>query len=99
MFTGQCQLFLFHVKGNGLSEINLFLFHKSGKSLVCFLGKGIIVTVNAVFMQLLLNNRVVVPENECIIVGLVLDDAEFGINVVLHLVVVTVNMVRSDLHQ
>ena len=50
-------------------------------------------------MKFLLYDGVVVPENEGIIIRLVLDNTEFGIYVILHFESVTVQMVWSDVHQ
>ena len=49
--------------------------------------------------QLSADDGVVVPVDESIFRSLVLRDAEFGIHIVLHLVVVTVQMIRRDVHQ
>ena len=50
-------------------------------------------------MKFLLYDRVVVPENESIIIRLVLDYTEFSIHVILHFKSVTVQVVWSDVHQ
>ena len=50
-------------------------------------------------MQFLLNNRVIVPEYERVVVCLVLNDSEFSVHVVLHLVIISVQMVGRDIHQ
>ena len=50
-------------------------------------------------MKFLLYDGVVVPENEGIIICLVLDNTEFGIHVILHFKSVTVQMVWSNVHQ
>ncbi len=55
--------------------------------------------MNAIFMQFALDDGVIVPEDEGIVRSLVLDDAEFCIHIVLHLVIVTVQMVGGDVHQ
>ena len=45
------------------------------------------------------NNGIVVPEYESIFSRLVPDNAEFGIHIVLHLVVITIQMVRRYIQQ
>ena len=55
--------------------------------------------VDAVFVQFPLDNRVVIPEDKCISIGLVLDNAELGIYIVLHLISVTVQMIGRNVHQ
>ena len=52
-----------------------------------------------VFLQFLSDDRVVIPEDESIVRGLVLGNAEFSVDVILHTVVVAIKMVRSDVHQ
>ena len=44
-------------------------------------------------------DRVIVPEDEGVIGGLVLCNTELGIDVVLHAMVVSVQMIRCDVHQ
>ena len=53
----------------------------------------------AIFVQLALYDRVIVPEYKCVVIRLVLYDAELGIHVILHLIVVTVQMVGSYVHE
>ena len=45
------------------------------------------------------NNGIVVPEYKSIFGRLVLENAEFGIHIVLHLVVITVQMIRRYVQQ
>ncbi|OAV74510.1 hypothetical protein Barb7_01987 [Bacteroidales bacterium Barb7] len=45
------------------------------------------------------DDGVVIPEDESIGVGLVLEDAEFGVRIVLHLVIISVQMVGGDIQQ
>lgn len=51
------------------------------------------------FCQFLSDDRVIVPEDESIVRCLVLGDAEFSVDVILHTMVVAIKMVRSDVHQ
>ena len=50
-------------------------------------------------LQLTCDYGVVVPVNESVARGEILQDAEFGIDVVLHLVFVAVEMVGRDVHK
>ena len=45
------------------------------------------------------NDRVVVPEDECIFRRLVLNDAELGVHIILHLVIITVQMIGRYIQQ
>ena len=49
--------------------------------------------------QLSADDGVVVPVDESIFRSLVLRDAEFGIHILLHAVIVSVQMVRGNVHQ
>ena len=50
-------------------------------------------------VQFPLDDGVIIPEDESIFRSLVLCDAEFGIHIVLHTMVVTVQMIGCDVHQ
>ena len=49
--------------------------------------------------QFAFNDRVVVPEDKSVGRSLILGDTEFGIDVILHTMIVAVQMVRSNIHQ
>ena len=71
-----------------------------GNSSVLFDGsKRIQMSFQTVLGKLVSDDRVVIPEDEGIVRCLVLCNAEFGINVILHTVVVAVQMIRCDIHQ
>ena len=53
----------------------------------------------AMLVQLALDDGVVVPEDKSVFRCLVLGDAEFGVHIFLHTVVVTVQVVWCDVHQ
>ena len=99
MRTRQCQLFLLHIEGNRFCKVYLMILYVSSISFFLALGKRIVMPVYAVLMQLLLNDRVIIPEDEGIIRRLVLEDTELGIHVILHLMVVSIQMVGRDVHQ
>ena len=50
-------------------------------------------------VQLPFDDGVIVPEDESIFRCLVLRDAEFGVHILLHAMVVAVQMVGRDVHQ
>ena len=52
-----------------------------------------------ILFQLVFDDGVIVPVNESILVCLVLDNTHLGIHVVLHLEVIAVQMVWSDVQQ
>ena len=47
----------------------------------------------------MLDDRIICPIDECIIGSLILDDTHLGINIVLHLEVVTIQVVWRDIQQ
>ena len=51
------------------------------------------------FFYLSLYYRVVIPKDKGILFRLVLHDAEFRINIVLHLIVISIQMVWGDIQQ
>ena len=55
--------------------------------------------LDVIFLQLLLDDRVIIPVDERIVLRLVLDDPHLGIHIVLHLVMIPVEMVGRDIHQ
>ena len=55
--------------------------------------------MDTIFAQFASDDGVVVPENECIVIRLVLQNAKLGVNVFLHIVMVAVEMVWGDVHQ
>ena len=61
------------------------------------LGKWKEACLGGYLFELPLYCRIILPENEGILRGEVADDSEFGLDIVVHLVVVTVKMVGSDI--
>ena len=55
--------------------------------------------LDVVFVELLLDDRIVVPVDEVVIRCLVLDDAHLGIDIVLELEVVAVEVIGRDVEQ
>ena len=99
MGSCQGQFFLFHIEGDRSGEIHLILFCERRHSFLVLLGKREILSVNAILVEFPLYDGVIVPEDESVIVGLVLDNPELGVHVILHFIAVTVQMVGSDVHQ
>ena len=62
-------------------------------------GERTLLGLDLVFLQFFPDNRVVIPINEGIRFFLVLQDAHFGIHIILHAMVVTVQMVGRDVEQ
>ena len=97
--AGQGQFFLFHVEGDWFGETYFVFLHIGHCPFFFPFGKRIAVGMDAMFMQLTLDDGVVIPKDESIFRSLILYDAEFGIYIVLHFVIVSVQMVGSDVHQ
>ena len=63
------------------------------------LGKGVALRLEGEGRQLLVDDGVVVPVDKGVVLGLVAYDAELGVHIVLHLVVVAVEVVGRDVEQ
>ena len=90
---------LFHVKGNRFGDFYLMVFYIGNSSVLFDGSKRIQMSFQTVLGKLVSDDRVVIPEDEGVVRCLVLCNAEFGINVILHTVVVAVQMIRCDIHQ
>ena len=99
MLPCQSQFLLLHVEGNRFGDFHFVIFYVCDRSVFFYSGKRIQVSFQTVFRQFLSDDRVVIPEDESIVRGLVLGNAEFSVDVILHTVVVAIKMVRSDVHQ
>ena len=99
MLPCQSQFFLLHVEGNRFGDFHFVVFYVCDRSVFFYSGKRIQVSFQTMFRQFLSDDRVVIPEDESIVRGLVLGNAEFSVDVILHTVVVAIKMVRSDVHQ
>ena len=98
MRSGQSQFFLFHIKSNGLGNHHFMVFGISDGSLFFYGRERIQFGMNTVFFELPLYDRVVVPKDESVFFRLILYNPEFGVHIVLHVMVVSVQMVRSNVH-
>ena len=98
MLSCQCQFFLFHVNGNRFGDFYLMVFYIGNSSVLFDGSKRIQMSFQTVLGKLVSDDRVVIPEDEGVVRCLVLCNAEFGINVILHTVVVAVQMIRCDIH-
>lgn len=83
-------VFLLHVEVNGLIDFNFTVFHISYGSIFFYCRERIKVGSQPMLVQFPLDDGVIIPEDESIFRSLVLCDAEFGIHIVLHTMVVTV---------
>ena len=99
MLSGQCQFLLFHVEGDRLGDLHFMIFYVCDGSVFLHGCERIQMCFQTMFCQFLFDDRVIVPEDEGIIGGLVLCNTELGIDVVLHAMVVAVQMIRCDVHQ
>ena len=85
-----------HLAGSG--EMNDAVLNPGGAALFAVDGKGELHGFALHVLDLLADDGVVLPIDEVVVFGLVLEDAEFGGHVVLHLVVVAVEVVGGDVH-
>ena len=99
VLTRQTEALLFHVERFGLLNLVLDLLDVTDDAFLLQFGKRILDGLDVVFLQFGLDDGVVGPVDEGITVGLVLDDTHLGIYIVLHLEVVTVQMVGGDVQQ
>ena len=73
------------------------IIDESVASRLIALAEGIEARLGLYALQLSLNDGVVLPEDESVFVGLITDDAELGIDIILHLILVAVKMVGGDI--
>ena len=99
MLTCQTEGFLLHVERFGLLNLIFsFLDITDGTFLLQF-REGVLDGLDVVFLQLFLDDGVIVPVDESILRGLVLDDTHLGVHIVLHLEIISVQMVGGDIQQ
>ncbi len=53
--------------------------------------------MDVILLQLLLNDGIIVPKNETIIIGLVLKDTHLGIHIILEVIMVTIQVIGCDI--
>ena len=99
VLAAQCQLFLFHIERRGSFNHVFILIHIANHAVALELAERTELCLDVVFLQFSRHNRIIVPEDEGIVWGLVLDDAHLRIHIVLHLEVVAVEVVGRDVHQ
>ncbi len=99
MLARECQFFLFHVEWRRFLNHIFTVFDVGDGIALMELRERIELGFQVVLLQFSLHDRVVVPENEGIVLRLVASDSHLRINIVLHLVVVAVQMVGRDVHQ
>ena len=99
MAAGEAQRLLLHVEGlRLLNDVLSGLYVADAAPLFQF-GEGILHGLDVVFLQLALDDGVVVPVDEGVLRRLVLHDAHLGVDIVLHLEVVAVQVVGGDVEQ
>ena len=99
VLAGEAQLLLLHVERGGVLYLVLALLYVANAAALLQLGERALHGLDVVFLQLALDDGVVVPINKGVVGGLVLNDAHLGVHVVLHAVVVAVQMVGGDVQQ
>ena len=99
MGSVQGKFLLFHIESDRFVDFHFAVFHISDGSVLFHGGERIEMRFQTVLLQFPADDRVVVPVDESVFRRLVLRDAEFGVYVFLHTVIVSVQMVGSDIHQ
>ena len=51
------------------------------------------------FLDLAGDNRVIIPKDESIFLCLILNNTEFGIHIILHFIIITIQMIGSNIQQ
>ncbi len=97
--TLQGKPFLFHIEGYRFIDFHFSVFYVCDDTVFFYGRERIEVGAQPMFCQFALDDRVIVPENEGIFRCLVLRDAELGVHIILHLVIITVQMIGCDVHQ
>ena len=99
MLTRQTEGLLFHIKGLRLFNFVLSLLNITDTAFFFQLRERILDSFDVILFQFLFDNRVVIPIDEGILRSLILYNAHLGIHIVLHLEIVTIQMVRGDIQQ
>ena len=99
MFAGERQLLLLHVERCRSFDGVLAVLHVADGTLLLQLGERILNGFDVVLLQFALDDGVIVPVDERVLVGLVLYDAHLRVHVILHTVVVAVEMIGRDVQQ
>ena len=99
MFSTERQFLELHVERSWLLD-DVFLLLGVGDGVVLMeFRERIELCLDVVLLELTLDDRVIVPEHERVVLCEVLGDSHLGIHVVLHLEVVAVEMVGRDIHE
>ena len=93
------QFLQLHIERRGLLDDILLLLSVGDDVALMEFGEGEELRLDVVFLELSLDDGVVVPEDEGIVLSEVLRDAHLGVDIVLHLEVVAVEVVRRDVHE
>ena len=90
MLARQTEALLFHVERFWLLNLILTFLDVADHAFLFQFCEGILYRLDVVFLQFTLDDGVVGPIDESILLGLVLDDTHLRIHIVLHLEVVAV---------
>ena len=99
MLTCKTQFFLFHVEGHRLLNGILASFDVTDGTLLLQLGEWILNCFDVVFLQLGFDDGVIIPIDESVFWCLVLYNTHLRINIVLHAVVVSVQVIGRYVQQ
>ena len=99
MLTGQTQRLLLHIERRRLFNSVLTFLNITDRSFLLQFGEGILYGLDIIFLQLTLDDGVVIPVDKGILLCLILDNAHLSIDIVLHLEVVPIQMIGSDIQQ
>ena len=99
MFSLKCKAFLLHVDLDRVFYLKLTIFKVTDCAIFLYLRKRTQMTLDTIFLQFLAYYRIILPIDKRIILRLILKDTHLGINVVLHLKVISVKMIRCNIQQ
>ena len=99
MTACKTQAFLLHVKRCGILQLVLTLLDVTNDTTLLDVAERALHSLDIVLLQFLRDDGIVSPVDKGILRRLVLDDTHLGIGIVLHLVIVTVQMVRRNVQQ
>ena len=99
MLASEGERLLLHVKRCGVFNLVLSFLDVGYRAVFLDQREGTLHGLDVVFLEFATDDGVVVPVDECVLLGLILQDAHLGVDIVLHLVVVAVEMVGGDVEQ
>ncbi|KAA6330430.1 UDP-N-acetylmuramoylalanine--D-glutamate ligase [termite gut metagenome] len=96
--TDKGKVFLLHIKSYRFVNYYFVIFYISNRTTFFYCGERIKSCANAVSIQFFFNNRVIIPKDKRIFLCLILCDTKFRINIILHIMVVSIHVVGSNIH-